>query len=85
MEITTQLDETHAGKLAYIQQQTNLSLADVLEQAIDLYYQKLQQSADDPLAKLKQGHFIGRFKAAPDFATNSKAILQDLMQQHDHR
>lgn len=85
MQITTQLDETHANKLAYIQQQTNLDVADVLQQAIDLYYQHLQQPYD-PLAKLKQGRFIGRFKASPDLVTNSKAILQDLMQQrHDHR
>ncbi len=85
MQITTQLDEAHVSKLTYIQQQTNLSLADVLKQAIDLYYQQLQQPEIDPLAKLKRGRFIGRFKATPDFAIRSKAILQDIMQDYDHR
>jgi hypothetical protein len=80
MQITTQLDEDHANKLAYIQHQTQQELAEILRKAIDLYYQKLRVQGSDPLAKLKQSRFIGRFKADPNLATDSKSILKEIIQ-----
>lgn len=39
MEVTTQLDDNRAEKLAYIQQHTNQDLSEILNQTIDLYYE----------------------------------------------
>ncbi len=80
MQITTQLSEEQASKIAYIQQQTKLELTEILNKAIELYYTQLQEQASDPLARLKQSRFIGSFNADPDLATHSKSIVKELMQ-----
>lgn len=80
MQITTQLDDDQTSKLTYIQQQTNLELAEIVKQAIELYYQKLQAQPTDPLARLKQSRFIGSFNADPGLATDSQSTLKNLMQ-----
>jgi hypothetical protein len=40
MHITAQTDDDHADKLTYIQQQTQEEIAEILNRAIDLYYQQ---------------------------------------------
>lgn len=84
MQITIQLSDEYAKKLTYIQQQTDQDLIDTIKSSIDLHYQHLQQ-VDDPLVKLKQGGFIGCFRAEPDLAANSEVILRSMIQEkHDH-
>jgi len=81
MQISIQLDDEHAQKLAYIQQTTQ---ENTLE-AIELRYQQLQEKTHDPLAKLKQSSFIGSFEAEADFAENSENILHSLLsEKNDH-
>ena len=74
MKIEIQLDEEMARKLAYIQQQTEQDVLEVIQSSIEIHYQQLQQQAD-PLAKLKQSPFVGCFQAEPDLAEKSEAIL----------
>ena len=38
MHVATDFDDDHAGKLTYIQKQTNQNIVEILNQAIDLYY-----------------------------------------------
>ncbi len=75
MEIATQLDDDHAGKLAYIQTQTSQDLTEILNQAIDLYYQKLNPTQDTPPTALEDP-LIGLFSGPPNLATQAKEILQ---------
>ena len=81
MQIEIQLDEERARKLAYIQQQTQQDMTEVLQQAIDQYYQQIQPPAADPLAKLKESKFIGCFKGSPDLSTHSKTYFHNIMQE----
>ena len=41
MRINTRLDDEYADQLAFIQQQTNQAVTDVIKSAIELYYQQL--------------------------------------------
>lgn len=42
MNINTQLNESAEAKLAYLQQMTHQNLEEILQQAIDVYYQQVQ-------------------------------------------
>jgi hypothetical protein len=78
MRINARLDDDdYAHKLAYIQQQTNHSVTDVIKSAIDLYYQQLQQQQKNPLDELTKTGFIGCGQAAPNLSENYKSILKD--------
>jgi hypothetical protein len=76
MEIATQLDDDHAGKLAYIQTQTSQDLTEILNQAIDLYYQKLNPTQDTPSSTALEDPLIGLFSGSPNLATQAEEILQ---------
>ncbi|MBN3946350.1 MAG: CopG family transcriptional regulator [Nostoc sp. NMS7] len=77
MRINARLDEEYADKLAYIQQQTNQAVTDVIKSAIELYYQQLQQEQKNALSMLIQTGFIGCGQTDPDLSINYKSILRD--------
>lgn len=84
MRINARLDEEYAHKLTYIQQQTQQPVTDVIKNAIDLYYQQLQQQK--PLDVLTQTGFIGCGQADSNLSVNYKSILKDgLKGKHDYR
>jgi competence protein ComGC len=86
MRINARLDEEYADKLAYIQQQTNQAVTDVIKSAIELYYQQLQQEQKNALSMLVQTGFIGCGQADPDLSVNYKSILRDgLEAKYDYR
>ncbi|MFM6406108.1 MAG: hypothetical protein ACKPGT_16155, partial [Microcystis sp.] len=63
MQISIQLDDEHAQKLAYIQQTTQENTLETIQKDIELRYQQLQEKTHDNLDKLKQSSFIGSFEA----------------------
>ncbi|BAZ65392.1 hypothetical protein NIES4106_01300 [Fischerella sp. NIES-4106] len=78
MRINARLDEEHANKLTYIQQQTHQAVTDVIKFAIDLYYEQLQhQQQKNPLELLTQTGFIGCGEADANLSVNYKSILKD--------
>jgi hypothetical protein len=82
MQIQTELDSDRTKKLTFIQQQTHQDTKEIIEAAIDIYYQNLQPSAYDILM---QNGFIGCGSGDPDLSTNYKTLLQqDLELKHDH-
>jgi hypothetical protein len=86
MDIQTQLNESAAAKLAHLQSLTNQSLAEILQQAIDLYYQQVQAESKTPLQILQDHGFIGCIQAEVDLSMNYKPIVQKLIQdRNDHR
>ncbi|WP_414568228.1 CopG family transcriptional regulator [Nostoc sp. CCY 9925] len=86
MRINARLDDEYAEKLAYIQQQTNQAVTDVIKSALELYYQQLQQQQKNPFSMLSQTGFIGCAEADPDLSVNYKSILRHgLKAKYDYR
>ena len=86
MQIHPELNSDSANKLAYIQQQTQQDVNELIKTAIDDYYQKLQHPPKTPLEALTQSCFVGCGSAEPDFSVNYKTVLQkELQQKYDHR
>lgn len=84
MTIEIQFSEEVIKKLAYIQQETQQDLTEVIQSSINFYYQQIQKNTD-PLAQLKQSPFIGCFQAEPDFSANSEVILRSsIKEKYDH-
>lgn len=77
MHITTDFDEDHAGKLTYIQEQTNQDISEILNQAIDLYYQRLKPAEQSPLDIFQELGLVGCIDAEPDLSSNYKSVLHE--------
>jgi Na+-translocating ferredoxin:NAD+ oxidoreductase RNF subunit RnfB len=76
MNINTSLDQIFIDKINTIQAQTHQDIKQILQTAIDLYYQQIQQQENDPLAILKQSDFIGCGECGPDLSSTYKAKLK---------
>jgi hypothetical protein len=85
MQIHPELDSSSASKLAYIQQQTQQDVDELIQTAIDCYYQKLQHPPKTPLEALTQSGFIGCGSADSNLSVNYKTFLQEeLQKKYDH-
>jgi hypothetical protein len=86
IRISAELDDEHLSKLVYIQQTTNQETVAVIQSAIDLYYQQLQDEQPTPFNLLEQTGFIGCGEADPNLSVNYKSLLKDrLSSKYDHR
>ncbi|BBC23500.1 CopG family transcriptional regulator [Pseudanabaena sp. ABRG5-3] len=85
-QINTQIDPATTDKLTYIQQQTNQTIADILRDAIDSYYQKLKhQHEKTSFEILEESGFIGCCSVESDLSTNYKQVLAtELEAKYDH-
>ncbi len=81
MNIATQLDDNHAAKLTYIQAQTQQNVDEILQEAIELYYQRLQPMQKSPLAVLEEAGLVGCFEGAADLSSHYKPIVQEYIDQ----
>lgn len=81
MNIDTSLDQIVVDKIHIIQQQTNQDIKQIIQTAIDLYYQKIQQPKNDPLALLKQSDFIGCGESDPDLSSTYKTQLKTILEE----
>jgi hypothetical protein len=81
MNLDTSLDQIVLDKINIIQQQTNQDIKQILQTAIDLYYQKIQQPENDPLALLKQSEFIGCGESDPDLSSTYKTQLKTILEE----
>ena len=79
MNINTSLDQIFLDKINTIQTQTNQDIKQIIQTAIDLYYQQIQQQENDPLAILKQSDFIGCGESDPDLSSTYKAKLKTIL------
>ena len=89
MQIEIQLDEEQARKLAYIQQQTQQNVAEVLKWVVEQSYERLTQQPESPqkaaLEIFQQSGFIGCIEAESEISVDYKSIVRDLIQQKFHR
>lgn len=79
MHIATQFDDEHAEKLAFIQQQTQQEIAEILNRAIDLYYQQLQVPEKSPLEIFEEVGLVGCIDAEPDLSSNYKPVVKQYL------
>ncbi|MTF40680.1 CopG family transcriptional regulator [Cyanobacterium aponinum] len=85
LEINTKLTEKTADKLAYIQTQTQEEINQILELAIDNYYQKIKGKQKTSLELLEESGLIGCISAEPDLSTNYKSVIgEGLESKYDH-
>lgn len=71
----TQLTDKQAEKLALIQDKTQQSPEQILDLALESYYQQVLASDPHHLEKFTQMGFIGCIEAEPNLAENVESIL----------
>ena len=61
VQVNTKLSDRAGSQLAYIQENTEQDLKEILDAAIDTYYQKLQEEDNNkrPFQRLEESGFIG--------------------------
>lgn len=86
MQVNTELTEAEVSKIAFIQQQTQQDIGEILKAAIDLYYQNLQASQTSPLQILEETGVIGCCSVENDLSTTYKSVLaEELEKKYDPR
>ena len=65
MHVATNLNDEQATKLTYIQQQTNQDVAEIVSQAIELYYEKIKpdekpKSDEEPASEDREQSSSGK-------------------------
>lgn len=101
MHVATSLTDEQATKLTYIQQQTNQNVAEIVSQAIELYYEKIKPTENLKSASEDQGHsssgknllkvfqesgLVGCIKDGdPDLSTNYKSIISQELEEKYER
>jgi hypothetical protein len=85
MEITAQISDEEANKIAFIKQKTQQDISEILKLAIDLYYKRVQSAPISPLQLLEESGFIGCCSVENDLSTTYKSVLAtELNQKYDH-
>ncbi|HMV38414.1 ribbon-helix-helix protein, CopG family [Plasticicumulans sp.] len=87
MRIQSRLDEAHARKLDEIRRMTGASISRVIEQALDLYHDRLVTGQPSTYQALLDSGFIGcgpqgQTELSTEYKKAFAAIVED---GHDHR
>lgn len=75
MNINTNLNENAAAKLSQLQQITTQPVAEILQNAIDLYYQQFETRSKTPFEIFQENGLIGSIQAEPDLTQNGWITL----------
>jgi hypothetical protein len=81
MNVDISLDQIIIDEINIIQQQTNQDIKQIIQTAIDLYYQKIQQPENHPLALLKKSDFIACGESDPDLSSTYKTQLKTILEE----
>jgi len=76
MRIYARLDDEQSEKLRYLASVTGANVSEILEQAIDLYYQRQRLERRDSRTILEECGFIGVAEAGEDLSASYKAALE---------
>jgi hypothetical protein len=79
MNINTSLDQSVLEQINAIQEQTNQDIKQIIQTAIELYYQQIKNAENDPLAILKQSKFIGCGESVSDLSSTYKIQLKSIL------
>ena len=81
MLINTNLDDIIAEKIDYLVKTTQLTLADILKNAVNLYYEITRTSPADKLKAFEESGFIGCGEGDAHLSVNYKHDLRELMER----
>lgn len=73
MRIDARLDESRAWKLAYLARETGLATNEIIERAIDLYYEQESAKGRSAAEVLHSVGFVGNGEASPDLSSDYKS------------
>ncbi len=86
MRVQTQLDDQHLQKLRYLAETTHASVSEVIRQAIDFYYSRVNADHPNAVDILIKSGFVGCDEASPELSTIYKSELTQLLaQKHGDR
>ncbi len=86
MRINARLDESRSRKLEFLSRATDLSISDIVKQAIDVYFEQMRGRRPPPAEVLSDSGFIGCGEASPDLSESYKEAVRTLVAaKHDHR
>lgn len=86
MRIQTQLDDHRLQKLRYLVKTTHVSANEVIGQAIDFYYSRINADHSSAADLLVKSGFVGCGEASSELSINYKSELnQILAQKHGDR
>ena len=72
MRIDVRLDDSRSQKLDFLARATHLSTREIVEQAIDLYYEQVKSTRPRPAEALSASGFIGCGEAVSDLSDRYK-------------
>ncbi len=81
MHISTNLDDNYSQKLDYLTKATHKDVSEVIEQAIDRYYEYMKQTQANASEILQQSGFIGCIEAEPTLSESYKARLAEILEK----
>lgn len=79
MNINTSLDQSILEQIETIKKETHQDIKQIIQTAIELYYQQIQKPENDPLAILKQSKFIGCGESVADLSSTYKTQLKTIL------
>ena len=86
MRIQTQLDDQRLQKLRYLAETTHTNISEVIRQAIDFYYSRVNAEYPSAADILTKSGFIGCGEASPELSSIYKSELTQLLEKkHGHR
>lgn len=86
MRINVPLDEDHRRKLEYLMCATGSPVSDIVEQAIDVLYERAERSRGRPEKLLTSSGFVGCGEASEDLSVQYKDELKEsIPAKHGHR
>lgn len=86
MRINARLDEDHRRKLEHLMRATESRVSDVIKQAIDALYDRVEQSGGHPEELLARSGFVGCGEGPEDLSIQYKEELKETIAvKHDHR
>ena len=85
MRINARLDEDTGRKLAYLERETNMSVSEIVRQAISAYYARFRNDNADPAGALIKAGFIGCGEGPSDLSATYKDGLRTLAKKHGDR
>lgn len=75
MRVQTQLDDQRLQKLRYLAETTHTNISEVIRQAIDFYYSRVNAEHPSTAGILTKSGFIGCGEASPELSSIYKSEL----------
>jgi len=86
MRINARLDDDQSRKLEYLMRSTGARVSDIVKQAIEVLYEREEQTRGRPEKLLSSCGFVGCGEGPEEFSETYKdALKESMLAKHDHR